>query len=93
LARRQLDVTALFHFSCVPLTISLARILLSDAPIALLDEPTEGLDEETAARVIATLCASAGDRALVIATHRTSDAAAMDRVFDLVDGHLVERTA
>ena len=43
MARRQLDVTALFHFSCVPLTISLARILLSDAPIALLDEPTEGL--------------------------------------------------
>jgi thiol reductant ABC exporter CydC subunit len=73
--------------------VGLARILLSDAPIALLDEPTEGLDEETAARVVATLCASAGDRALVIATHRTSDAAAMDRVFDLVDGHLVERTA
>ena len=72
--------------------VGLARILLSDAPIVLLDEPTEGLDETTAALVIATLCEAAGDRAVVIATHRPADAAAMDRVLLLKDGRLIEQS-
>ncbi len=70
--------------------VGIARILLSEAPIVLLDEPTEGLDEQAAAAVMAVLCEAAGDRAIVIATHRPSDARAMDRVLVFDDGRLVE---
>ena len=73
--------------------VGLARILLSSAPIVLLDEPTEGLDEATAATVIAAICAAAGDRAIVMATHRPADAAVMDRVLELHEGRLVELEA
>ena len=73
--------------------VGLARILLSAAPIVLLDEPTEGLDEPTAAAVLGALCAAAGDRAIVMATHRPADAAVMDRVLVLHEGRLIEQQA
>ncbi len=50
--------------------LALARALLADVRILVLDEPTEHLDEAAARTFIADLPAAAGDRTLIVLTHR-----------------------
>ncbi|MDX6738879.1 thiol reductant ABC exporter subunit CydC [Actinocorallia sp. A-T 12471] len=50
--------------------IALARALLADFPVLILDEPDAHLDEDTADRVLADLLAAAGDRTVLLITHR-----------------------
>jgi thiol reductant ABC exporter CydC subunit len=58
--------------------LTIARALLSDAPVLVLDEPTAHLDPETARAVAADAFAAAGDRSVLLITHR-------DEGLDLVD--------
>jgi thiol reductant ABC exporter CydC subunit len=60
-----------------------ARALLSDAPVLLLDEPTAHLDPETAEAVVADALAAAGDRAVLLVTHRHEGLDLVDRVVAL----------
>jgi ATP-binding cassette subfamily C protein CydCD len=50
--------------------LALARALLAATPIVVLDEPTEHLDETTARAFAADLAAVAGERTVVVLTHR-----------------------
>jgi thiol reductant ABC exporter CydC subunit len=50
--------------------LALARALLADVRILVLDEPTEHLDDAAARAFIADLPAAAGERTLVVLTHR-----------------------
>jgi len=50
--------------------LALARALLADVRILVLDEPTEHLDEAAASAFLADLPAAAGDRTLIVLTHR-----------------------
>jgi ATP-binding cassette subfamily C protein CydC len=50
--------------------IVLARALLSDAPVLVLDEPTAHLDPETARSLIEDVFAAAGERCVLLITHR-----------------------
>jgi ATP-binding cassette subfamily C protein CydC len=63
--------------------LALARALLADFRILILDEPTEHLDDETAAMLLDDLLAAAGDRTVLVITHRTDIAARVDAVIDL----------
>ncbi|MBM2622961.1 thiol reductant ABC exporter subunit CydC [Actinoplanes sp. LDG1-06] len=63
--------------------LALARALLAGFPILILDEPTEHLDDETAVALTRDLLAAAGDRAVLLITHRTGIASEVDRVISL----------
>jgi len=63
--------------------LALARALLAGFEILILDEPTEHLDDETAAALTEDLLAAAGDRAVLLITHRPGIAGLVDRVVSL----------
>jgi thiol reductant ABC exporter CydC subunit len=63
--------------------LALARALLAGFAVLILDEPTEHLDDETAAALTHDLMAAAGDRTVLLITHRTDIAADVDRVVTL----------
>lgn len=73
--------------------VGLARALLADPAVLLLDNPTANLDAETEADLLDTLCTMRGSRTIVVATHHEAVTRIADRVLDLRDGRLAERTA
>lgn len=68
--------------------LSLARILLKDAPIVLLDEPTVGLDPITEQQVITTFMDQLKDKTLIWITHHLQGIEMMDQVIFIEDGQL-----
>jgi ATP-binding cassette, subfamily C, bacterial CydC len=63
----------------------LARALLADAPVLLLDEPTAHLDPPTARALVEDVVAAAGDRAVLLVTHRPEGLERMDEIVTLTD--------
>ena len=63
--------------------LALARALLAGFRVLILDEPTEHLDDDTAAALTRDLLAAAGDRTVLLITHRADVAPHVDRVLDL----------
>ncbi|MBB3769925.1 ATP-binding cassette subfamily C protein CydC [Angulomicrobium tetraedrale] len=68
--------------------LTLARLILRDAPLWLLDEPTDGLDGPTARDVLRRIKANAGRRTIILATHLAREAEIADRIAVLADGAL-----
>ncbi|MEV8512414.1 thiol reductant ABC exporter subunit CydC [Dactylosporangium sp. NPDC051484] len=66
----------------------LARALVDAPPVLLLDEPTEGLDPAAADAVLATALRAAGERTVVVVTHRQADLARFDEVVTVEGGRL-----
>ncbi len=68
--------------------VALARAVLRGAPLLLLDEPTASLDTESEARFLATLDRLAGERAVLLVSHRPGPLALADRAWSLEGGRL-----
>ena len=60
-----------------------ARALLSDASVLLLDEPTAHLDPETAEALVVDVFEAAGDRSVLLITHRPEGLDLVDEVVSL----------
>jgi putative ABC transport system ATP-binding protein len=73
--------------------VAIARALVGNPLLLLADEPTGNLDEETGDRVmklLLELTREAG-KTLLMATHSSEVVGLADRVFQIHEGHLVER--
>ncbi|GAA4602658.1 thiol reductant ABC exporter CydC subunit [Actinoplanes octamycinicus] len=60
--------------------LALARLLLTGARVLILDEPGEHLDDATARALIRDLLTAAGDRTVLLITHRTAELAGLREV-------------
>ena len=63
--------------------LTLARALLSDAEVLVLDEPSAHLDPETAQAVVDEAFAAAGERSVLLITHRREGLDLVDEVVAL----------
>lgn len=70
--------------------LALARAFYSRAPFLVLDEPTSALDAESEARVFETLRKVAGDRSILVISHRFSTVRMADRICVMDEGSVVE---
>ena len=60
--------------------VVLARALLAAAPVLVLDEPTAHLDPRTASELMRDVFAAAGERTVLLITHRSEGLDLVDRV-------------
>jgi ATP-binding cassette subfamily C protein LapB len=73
-------------------SINLARALLHDPNLLILDEPTSSMDTATEKAVIARLKSWAGNRTLIMVTHRNTLLELADRVLVMDQGTVVADT-
>jgi ATP-binding cassette, subfamily C, bacterial CydC len=66
--------------------VALARALLTDAPLLVLDEPTAHLDAPTASSLVRDVFAAAGDRSILLITHRPEGLDLVDEIVTLNGG-------
>jgi len=71
--------------------LSLARVLLRDAPLLVLDEPTANLDAVTERRLLETVRAHRRGRTTLLISHRLVALEEMDEILVLEGGRIVER--
>jgi thiol reductant ABC exporter CydC subunit len=71
--------------------ITLARALLTDAQVLVLDEPTAHLDPPTAQRLVEDVFAAAGDRCVLLITHRPEGLDLVDELVVLPERNAAEQ--
>jgi ATP-binding cassette subfamily B protein len=70
--------------------IALARCLIKDAAILILDDPISQVDLATGSDIINTIRKMAGQKTIIIVSHRLSAVSYADRIISLDRGRLVE---
>ena len=70
--------------------VAIARALYHDPDVLVLDEATSALDYATERRIADTVLALAGDKTLVLVTHRIGTLRGCDALHLLADGELVD---
>ena len=69
--------------------VAVARALLAGGRILVLDEPTSGLDATQADQLVDDVLAAAGERSVLLITHRATEAARCDATIRLEAGRVV----
>ena len=67
----------------------MARALLAPGPVVILDEPTSGLDLRLADELLDGVLAAAGERSVLVITHRAAEAERCDATVALEAGRVV----
>ena len=67
----------------------MARALLAPGPVLVLDEPTSGLDPALADELLDGVLAAAGERSILLITHRAGEAELCDVAVTLEAGRVV----
>jgi thiol reductant ABC exporter CydC subunit len=73
--------------------LAVARALLAPGHVLVLDEPTSGLDPALADEVLGNVLVAAGDRSVLVITHRAHEAARCDETVTLEAGQVVPPSA
>ncbi len=69
--------------------LAVARALLAPGPVVILDEPTSGLDPQLADELLQGVLAAAGERSVLVITHRAAEAERCDATVALEAGRVV----
>jgi len=69
--------------------LAVARALLAPGPVVILDEPTSGLDQQLADEVLEGVLAAAGERSVLVITHRVAEARLCEVTLTLEAGQVV----
>ena len=70
--------------------IALARCLLQDSAFLIMDDPISQVDLETGTAIINTIRKMAGQKTIIIVSHRLSAVSYADRIITLDLGHITE---
>jgi len=70
--------------------IALARCLLRDSAFLIMDDPISQVDLETGTVIINTVRKMAGQKTIIIVSHRLSAVSYADRIITLDLGHIIE---
>lgn len=75
--------------------VNIARALMNDPRVLLVDEPTSALDHHRGEQIVKLLADLTRDArvATVMVTHDRAQLAAVDRVYEMTDGRLAQRSA
>jgi thiol reductant ABC exporter CydC subunit len=69
--------------------VAVARALIAGGPILVLDEPTSGLQATMADRLLTEVLAAAGERSVLLVTHRAAEANRCDSTVTLEAGAVI----
>ncbi|MDE6869778.1 MAG: ABC transporter ATP-binding protein/permease, partial [Clostridia bacterium] len=72
--------------------IGLARAFLKGSQLILLDEPTSNVDSINEGIILKALKEQKSKKSIILVSHRESTMAIADRVYRVVDGHIVEQS-
>ena len=70
--------------------IALARALLTDTPVLLLDDPISQVDTATGRRIAETIQHMAGEKTVMIVSHRLAAVRFAHRIITLEEGRIAE---
>ena len=73
--------------------LAVARALMAPGAVLILDEPTSGLDPALADELMDAVLAAAGERSVLVITHRAAEAALCDVIVTLEAGRVLPTPA
>lgn len=70
--------------------LALARAILHDSPVYIFDEATSNIDVESENDIMARIRAMAGQKTVILISHRLANVEPADRIYVLRDGKIAE---